>query len=62
MKLQKGMEMMTKPEIEKILQGWFQEAIIEGLEKGLDEKMAFEIARMVVDIKQQAHDWTPLSK
>ena len=61
--------MMTKPEIEKILQGWFQEAIIEGLEKGLDEKMAFEIARMVVDIKQQAHDWssselnwTPLSK
>ena len=62
MKLQKGMEMMTKPEIEKILQGWFQEAIIEGLEKGLDEKMAFEIARMVVDIKQQAHDWPPLSK
>ena len=54
--------MKTKPEIEKILQGWFQEAIIEGLEKGLDEKMAFEIARMVVDIKQQAHDWTPLSK
>tara|TARA_R110002020_G_scaffold213289_6_gene420052 strand:+ start:943 stop:1125 length:183 start_codon:yes stop_codon:yes gene_type:complete len=60
---------MTKSEIEKILQGWFQEAIYEGLERGLDEKMAFEIARMAVDIKQQTHDWssselnwTPLSK